>query len=49
MGLRRFDFAHVLFGKPVATPDQVRGKLFPEHALEREPPAADGAPASTPR
>jgi hypothetical protein len=27
-----FDFAHVLFGKPVSTPDQVRGRLFPEHA-----------------
>src|SRR5712692_7521864 len=30
-----FDFAHVLFGKPVSTPDQVRGRLFPEHALTR--------------
>src|SRR5712691_12861979 len=29
----RFDFAHALFGKPVPTPDQVRGGLFPEHAL----------------
>ena len=47
MGLRRFDFAHVLFGKPVATPDQVRGRLFREHALEREPPPdQDNAPAS---
>jgi hypothetical protein len=26
-------FAHVLFGKPVPTPDQVRGRLFPGHAL----------------
>src|SRR5437879_800100 len=26
--------AHVLIGEPVSTPDQVRGKLSPEHALE---------------
>src|SRR5437016_4274470 len=25
--------AHVLFGKPVPTPHQVRGRLFPGHAL----------------
>jgi hypothetical protein len=25
--------AHDLFGKPDATPDQVRGKLFPDHAF----------------
>jgi hypothetical protein len=25
--------AHVLIGKPVPTPDQVRGRLFPGHAL----------------
>jgi hypothetical protein len=25
--------AHVLFGKPVSTPDQVRGRPFPGHAL----------------
>jgi hypothetical protein len=24
---------HDLFGKPVATPDQVQGRLFPDHAL----------------
>src|SRR5216684_7508512 len=27
-----FDFAHVLIGKPAPTPDQVRGRRFPEHA-----------------
>src|SRR5216684_2513279 len=27
-----FDFAHVLIGKPAPTPDQVRGRHFPEHA-----------------
>jgi KDO2-lipid IV(A) lauroyltransferase len=27
---------HDLFGKPVSTPDQVRGKLFPDHALMAE-------------
>ncbi len=26
-------FAHDLFGKPVPTPDQVRGRLFSDHAL----------------
>jgi 16S rRNA (guanine966-N2)-methyltransferase len=26
---------HELTGKPVSTPDQVRGKLFPDHALMR--------------
>jgi hypothetical protein len=26
-------WAHVLFGKPVPTPHQVRGRLFPGHAL----------------
>jgi branched-chain amino acid transport system permease protein len=46
MGLRRLDFAHVLFGKPAPTPDQVQGRLFPEHAPEREPPQAkNGTPA----
>jgi hypothetical protein len=25
--------AHVLFGEPATTPDQVRGKLSPGHAL----------------
>src|SRR5271166_4878783 len=24
---------HDLFGKPASTPDQVRGRLFPDHAL----------------
>ena len=33
MGSRFFTLAHVLFGKPVPTPDQVRGRLFPGHAL----------------
>jgi hypothetical protein len=23
----------IFFGKPVSTPDQVRGRLFPDHAL----------------
>src|ERR1051326_8260937 len=27
--------AHVLVGEPVSTPDQVRGRLSPEHALVR--------------
>ena len=25
-------FAHDLFGKPLHTPHQVRGRLFPDHA-----------------
>jgi len=25
--------AHILIGEPVPTPDQVRGRLSPEHAL----------------
>jgi hypothetical protein len=25
-------FEHDLFGKPVSTPDQVRGRPFPDHA-----------------
>jgi hypothetical protein len=25
----------MLFGKPDSTPDQVRGRLFPDHALMR--------------
>src|SRR3981189_1383893 len=29
-----FLFEHDLFGKPVPTPHQVRGRLFPDHALE---------------
>jgi uncharacterized protein len=28
---------HDLFGKPVSTPDQVRGRLFPDHALMEAP------------
>jgi hypothetical protein len=28
--------AHVLIGEPVSTPDQVRGRLSPKHALARE-------------
>jgi hypothetical protein len=24
----------IFFGKPVSTPDQVRGRLFPDHALD---------------
>ena len=28
---------HVLFGIPVSTPDQARGRLFPDHALVDEP------------
>ena len=28
-----FLFAHDLFGKPVAAPDQVRSRLLPDHAL----------------
>jgi hypothetical protein len=29
-----FLFEHDLFGKPDSTPDQVRGRLFPDHALD---------------
>ena len=35
-------WSRVLFGKPVSTPDQIRGRLFPGHALT-------AAVASTPR
>src|SRR5256885_4022982 len=35
-------FAHGLFGKPVSTPDQVRGRLFPDHALLRQLLAEEG-------
>src|SRR5262245_7810911 len=31
----RFCFARDLFRKPVPTPDQVRGRLFRDHALDR--------------
>jgi hypothetical protein len=27
--------AHDPFGKPASTPDQIRGRLFPDRALER--------------
>jgi hypothetical protein len=33
MGASRFILAHVLIGEPAATPDQVWGRLSPEHAL----------------
>jgi hypothetical protein len=32
-GGKRPLFEHDLFGKPVSTPHQVRGRLFPDHAL----------------
>ena len=35
-------FEHDLFGKPVPTPHQVRGRLFPDHALERATVENDG-------
>jgi hypothetical protein len=31
--LSDYDVAHVPVGEPVPTPDQVRGRLSPEHAL----------------
>jgi hypothetical protein len=31
--LQDYDVAHVPVGEPVPTPDQVRGRLSPEHAL----------------
>jgi|SRR6516165_1174712 hypothetical protein len=34
IGLASVWFAHDLSGKPVSTPHQVRGRLFPGHALE---------------
>src|ERR1700741_735155 len=33
-----FEFAHVLSEKPVPTPDQVRGRLFPEHTPAKQNP-----------
>src|SRR4029079_16356761 len=32
--LKNLKVAHVLAGKPLSTPDRVRGRLFPEHALK---------------
>jgi hypothetical protein len=34
IGLASTWFAHDLSGKPGSTPHQVRGRLFPDHALE---------------
>src|SRR5271166_3371339 len=33
IGVPRFLVEHDLFGKPASTPDHVRGRLFPDHAL----------------
>jgi len=41
MGASRFISAHVLVGEPAAAPDQVRGRLSPEHALLVSSPRAD--------
>jgi hypothetical protein len=35
IGLASIWFAHDLSGKPVSTPHQVRGRLFPDHALRK--------------
>jgi hypothetical protein len=38
---KRSSFAHVLVGEPASTPDQVGGRLSPEHALARAHVHAD--------
>src|SRR5690242_6044536 len=34
-------FVHDLFGKPLHTPHQERGRLFPDHALVNDAPGVD--------
>ena len=37
-GLRQIRWCMIFFGKPVSTPDQLRGGLFPDHAPQRDFP-----------